>query len=281
MEIDNIKIDSELNIFDGDMSSLENHIHVSDNGLIYRNGELLKSSVKLPKYPFPIIRIISDQCFLLVDGAEMNSRKANAWVIDFTGKIKTKFYVGTASKIITTDDKIIVSYHSTSECIYGSSELAVFNFDGECLFKFQSKSKRSSQIQIFENYGFVNDGNDSVYFMPYLCGGALDYPIVKLDLKNFTHEVLFYLKSKEIESPKNFVPQALTKKGETWYFLSHEYDGLPIHKFRSEIYRLEKSKVSKIGECGLGVKIRGFPDGHFFGPLISQKRTNESCYISL
>ena len=276
--------------YSGDITSKKDFLLIDDLKRITTNGKEIKPKIDLEH---PIIRSISKDYFIIVDG-EPNDRSENAWIIDFEGKIKKSFFLGNATDFALTRSKIIVSYSKceldTSRIFrYDSSSLenqgnlpisseglAVFDFDGNCLFKYMSDARKEDFIEFQEVYSFFVDEKNRVYLLSYLFDGG--FSILEFELDNYSMKRLIDLNGILDEK---YLPKAMTKKNEDWYILVNNYEDILNANFKSQIMKYHNKSVEKIGECCFSVKMKGNKDGTFSVPISQKNNFENSCFIEL
>lgn len=292
MKIHEIKYSSDSPILNGDILNEVDYLLIDDQKRIYRNEKEINLSIDLE---WPICRIISEDTFLLIDGDTQNV-KDNAWIIHNDGRIKSSFFIGNPTNIVLTKSKIIASYSKCSlntsrifTTIYGKSEtdekninsegLAVFDFQGNCLFKYISDAKDEDLIPFMEIDSFLKIDEETIYLLAQLFEGStsiLEFNLKEYSLKN-------KLNLSQISNDKYFL-RAMSVKNNKWYFLATINDEIQKEDFnnlKSYLLKLnEDFSIELLNECCYSNKMQGNCDGSFSVPssiLINQK----SCYIKL
>lgn len=278
-------------ICDGDILSENNFLLIDEKNNIYRNG--IKINIKMD-LEFPIIRIISDDHFILVDG-DSNKKKDNAWIIHNNGTIENAFYIGNAFNIILTESNIIAAYSecslnterifkhtaNPSEKDVSSEGLAVFDLQGSCLFKYMSDAKEENIIPFISIYSFLRKDEDNIYLLAYLF--TRDIAILEFNLNSYSIKHILNI-------PEAFdcnLPRAMTKKNDDWYFLTTnpnhtEIEQGNLNSLKSYLFKLDKMLfVEKIGECCFSNKMHGNDDGSFSVPLSIKNQYQNSCFIKI
>lgn len=251
----------------GDAQSSQDYVLITDDNKIYRNERLIQINGNY-SLGYPKVSIISDELFLLVENEYYENKDFdgnNAWLINRSGEIVHSFFVGSPHRMIFAGSKIVMSYDEAqldTGASFGTNGLAVFDLNGSCLFEYYRDTKRTDWIPMMENYAFLKKDDKTVYFMP-ICGGAGDFPIVELNLVDFTTKVLFYLVEKGDRYLKQ-LPHAFSKKEDKWYFLSRHVEDFT----HSVIFELNEDKqLVEIGKCAYSVFPKGLPNGKFFIPF--------------
>lgn len=264
MKISNIKIEHE--IITADFKSEENFMFINKCHEIYRNGDRikLKNNYIITE---PRIAILSDNLFLLVDLEFENKGSQNAWVFDNEGNFKKSFFVDAPLNIISTGKRIIMSYSDSQLGIgsrYGNAQIVIFDFDGNCLFEYNSLEKSNDYIKFLENKSLVVKNETTIYFMPFIGDGSKDFPIIELDILNYSINFLFYVLD-EIKSDKYYFT-AFSKKNKDWYFFENFDKPLEMNKTSwSRIFRLNSNKILELffSSPEISAIPKGFPGGKF------------------
>jgi hypothetical protein len=301
MTINEIKHPFNSRIHDGDIISKTNFLLIDDENRIYRNGK--KINIKL-KLEWPIVRIISDDFFILID-SDSSMQKDNAWIINNNGTIERSFYIGNATDVILTKTHIVASYSKCSldtsriftisyknpdyeTCLEKLSSkkalsregLAVFDFRGNCLFKYMTDASDEDFIPFMEVCSFLKKDEDTIYLLPYLFNDGL--AILEFSLKNYSLKNVLNLEEIVAE---NYFPRAMTKKHGNWYFLMTNYEEMEkgdINNLKSHLFKMKSSqRLEKLGECCFSVKMHGNYDGSFSVPLGVKDNNQNSCYLKI
>ena len=156
----NLTQENIRNIF---VDSFGNYVAItSQNNII---GNDFRFSIKID-FDFPHIRIIDNENILIIDD-NWNIEK-NAYVIDYSGNIKLKFYAGIGIEDIKINKKkIIVSYFD--EGVFGKvgpnkDGISIFDFNGKQIFGYISHSANNNFVDC---YCLSNFGNDKIIFYGY------------------------------------------------------------------------------------------------------------------
>ena len=165
----------------------ENITHLSTNELgnfiaITSRNRVIISGTEIPLelgVDILMARIINEEKILIV--LDRPASIANALIIDYTGKPYVKFSIGTSINDIKINGKrIIVSYFDEG-VLQGDKPdcdaLAVFNFNGEQVFGFNSSNL---QDQLIDCYCVANWGNGKIVF-----NGYGNFSLQELDVSSF------------------------------------------------------------------------------------------------
>jgi len=279
---------------DGDILSPNNFLLIDEKNTIYRNG--VKINIQLD-IKYPIVRIISDDYFLLIDG-DNDKVKNNAWIIHTNGTIENSFYIGQATNVILTKSNLIVAYSESSldtdrmfrnnhiskeryKKDVSSEGLAVFDFQGNCLFKYMTDAKDPEFIPFIEICSFLKKDEDNIYLLARLFTRGI--AILEFNSKNYTMKNILNI-------PEIFdydLPKAMTKKNDDWYFLATNPNYIEIEEgnfnsLKSYLFKLDKMLlIEKIGECCFSNKMHGNNDGSFSVPLSIKNDDQNSCFIKI
>ncbi|MGG8498166.1 hypothetical protein ACQY1Q_17330 [Tenacibaculum sp. TC6] len=264
MKISNIKTEHE--IITADFKSEENFIFINKNHEIYRNEDQIKLKNNYI-IADPRISILSDSLFLLVDLEFKNKESKNAWIIDNKGNVKKTFFADSPLNIVSTGKRIIMSYSDSRLEIgsrFGDAQIVIFDFDGNCLFEYNSLEKSNDYIQFLENKSLVVKNETTIYFMPFIGNGTKEFPIIELNVLNYSINFLFYALNED-KSDKYYF-SAFSKKDKDWYFFEN-FDKLSeVNKTSwSRIFRLNSNKILELffSSSEMSAIPKGLPDGKF------------------
>ncbi|SHK17928.1 hypothetical protein [Hymenobacter psychrotolerans] len=135
------------------------------------------------QFRFPLIRKIDDTRFLIVESRR--GPQDNGHVFGVSGNKLLTFNAGDAVEaVLVQDEKIVISYfdEGIGSGKPSSDGLAVFNFDGQQLWGFNSSNPAHF---ILDCYCMCKLGKDSILFYPYT-----DFPLLELRLTDYqvTHQ---------------------------------------------------------------------------------------------
>lgn len=295
MIIHEIMHPSDSFIFNGDIISESDYLLIDEQKRIFRNHKKINLSIDVK---WPIGKIISDDSFILIDGDTVNI-KDNAWIIHNNGTIKSSFFIGNATDIILTKSNIVASYskcelntnrifarldskNEPNKKKISSEGLAVFDFQGNCLFKFMSDAKDEDFIPFMEIDSFLKIDEEKIYLIAQLFEGNVS--VLEFNLKNYSMKKILNLS--EILGEK-YLLGAMSLKNNNWYFLGtkdYEIYGTQkgdLNNLKSYLLKLNDDlSVELLGECCFSCRMQGNSDGSFSVP--SSFITNQkSCYIKL
>ncbi|BDD03887.1 hypothetical protein [Aureibacter tunicatorum] len=302
MTINEIKQSFNTAILDGDIISKTNFLFIDDENIVNRNGKKINLGLKLE---WPIIRIISNDYFILVDRDSSSNKKINAWIINTNGTIESSFYIGNALDLIVTQNGIVTSYskcsldtsrifsttyrspnyvsdieEASSKKFIHSEGLAVFDFKGNCLFKYMSDSRGKNFIPFKEIYSFLKKDENTIYLLADLFEGG--FTILEFSLNNYNVKKKQNLK--EI-IPKNHLPRAMTKIDNTWYFLMINFEEMEkgdLDNLKTYLFKMKNTQIlDKVGECCFSVKMHGNLGGSFSILLGIHDIKRSPCYLKI
>lgn len=276
----------------GDIISSDDYLLIDQEKRIFRRGNEIELNLKLE---WPIARIISDDSFLLVDGDSLNERH-NAWIVENTGVIKNSFFIGKVLDILLTKTKIIASYSKCSlntDRYFISSHkeiqqnksistegLAVFNFKGQCLFRYMSDATEQNFIPFIEVESLLKGNNEKVYLLAHLFDHNTS--MLEFNLKDYSIRNILNI-TPLID--KNHTPIAMSLKGKSWYFIMKNYKDFNhqnINRIKSYILKLNhNSSFTLLGEAPYSHRICGKNNGSFSIPSWLNVTDKESYYIEL
>ena len=301
MTVNEIKYPFNSLILDGDILSETDFLLIDNENRVFRNGKEINIELKLE---CPIARIISDDFFILLDGDGLN-QKDNAWIIDNNGVIVNSFYVGDATDMILTNTHVVISYSKcsldtsrifkttyrskddaaffekrSSKKAISSEGLAVFDFKGNCLFKYMSDARDEDFIPFMEIRSFLKKDEDTMYLLSDLFNDGL--AVLEFSLKNYALKKIINL---EKLVGKNYWPRAMTKKYGKWYFLMTDWEEMEkgdILNLKTHLFKMENIQtLEKLGECCYSVKMHGNYGGSFSVPLGIKDKNQNSCYLKI
>ncbi len=264
MKISTFKLKHE--IITTDFKSEEDFIFINRGHEIYRNGV----QIKLKDNSFitdPRISILSDNLFLLVNQEFENKESQNAWIIDNKGNIKKSFFADTPLNIISTGKRIVMSYSDSMLGIgsrFGDAQIVVFDFDGNCLFEYNSTKNSQEHIAFLENKSLLVKDESTIYFMPFIGNGTGEFPILELNVLDYSINFLFYAVNED-ESNKYYFT-TFSKKDEYWYFFENFEKPLELNQTSwSRIFKLyENQKLELIfSSPEISVIPKGLSNGKF------------------
>ncbi|MEL7423458.1 MAG: hypothetical protein AAFN81_10735 [Bacteroidota bacterium] len=283
MTIDVIENIFKSPIYDIDIKSKSDFLLINEKGVICRNRKRIDAQLKLS---WPIVRIISEELFLLVD-ADKPGQEDNAWIINSLGKIEIAFYIGKAINIVLISNHIVASY---SKCSLDTSRLsektyenpnhksffteraknkdvsgeglAVFDFKGNCSFKYMSDSKDTDFIPFMEIYSFLRKDEKTVYLLSYLFRDG--YTILEFNLETYALKKVIDLQNM---IPKGCSPKAMTRKNDEWYFMMNYYEETEeggLGNLKAYVLKgRDNQSLEQIAEYHFARKAYGNPDSSF------------------
>jgi hypothetical protein len=276
MEIEEIYIEGADAFLTGDFLSSDSCVVIDKLGRLIWNGQLLNHKIS---YDFerPLLTILDKNRFLIVetDMSISSPRSQNAWILDNNGRTMSEFHIGQVSRLISTDKHIISTYSPSSyypghSLEFEAGGLAVFDFEGNCIYKFVLNSQKT--IDFFEIYAIFNLDNRNVYLLTY---PKID--LLRFDTKTFELNMeLDCIKNNDSISDDFWLPRAISKKGEDWYFLT------PSIEFqKSIIFKMDKlNSIVEIGRCNYAFSPIGLTGGRFFIPSYNWKHSDAlNCQI--
>jgi len=179
-------------------------------------------------FEWPLVRLINSERFLIVEGGgREHPLNHTAWVIKSSGKIEQELNLGYPSNICLTNDKIIATYsksYLSTNRIFAKEEwekskvkeetkpissegLCVFDFEGNCLFRYMTDAKQNNFIPIMEIASLSSINDDEVYLLADTFEDR--YTILQFNLINYSIRKVMVIE--HLISP-NFYPRAITQK---------------------------------------------------------------------
>lgn len=219
-----LKTRKDLKILSIDYSVNGDIIYINESSNIYRNDRKIELR-NLPVIITPVIKIISQERFLLIDkdgGSEID----NCWIIKNSGIIERSFYVDCIQEIAITNKYVIVSYGDSmfdNGSEFGDAQIVVFDYNGNVVFKYNSQ-ENASRINFLENIAFVKQDENTILFMTYYDKELGEgFSVIQLNLIDFSSKRLFFVDNKEIEG-KEIYFTSFTLKNREWYFFDQNTD---------------------------------------------------------
>lgn len=215
--------------------------------LVSTQNNIIGNNFKFPFYKdlqFPICRIIDLEKLLIIDdNPKLNE---NAFLVNYSGKVLTKFYAGISIEdVIILKNKIIISYFDEGilgKCGPNNDGISIFNFDGIQTYGYKSSVLNDEFIDC---YCMTNYGNNRIIFYGYS-----DFKLKELNLDSF--------KITEYETPIDFLgANSISTKNEQIILHSSYKDKTSFFN-----WNLKSNRVQRIDSTEKNLK--GTDNGTFF-----------------
>ena len=196
---------------------------------------------------FPIVRALGSEAAVVVDSRVKEPETENAWIIQASGNVKTRFAVGDGIQdVLVRDNWIVVTYFD--EGIFkgikpGDEGIAVFDIKGNLKFGYRSYFGNQA-VGVSDCYCACWGMGSVLFFLPYT-----DFPLVAIDLNTMTQKV--WTIPDELHGSN-----AVTAIGQTLFFHS-PYS----HKDEILMWQIGSKPPSFIGKHS--GPLRGLVEGRF------------------